>query len=293
MIYNLSFRNNGGAVVPGRLTAHPPGSREVPIEGALIGYDQVTFLIHGFNVNEEEGIKSLSVLAELLPSALPGAIVFVLWPGDSPIGPLSYSFTEGHQADDTADELVKFIISHMTLTTPINIIAHSLGCRVTMETAKKLHNMANGQKTIYPVKQICLMAGAIDDFSLSEPDDFRAAAERADRVAVLSSVEDEVLGLIYPLGDLIQAFIFFWKESAGMALGYRGPIAVKSWFGGETHSIPGNVHPEPILENFGIDHGDYLPPDKKNRDEWSAAAAFADAVVAGVKDLQYQLQAKP
>ncbi len=288
MIYNLSFRNRSGAVVPGRLTAHPPGSREVPADGALVGYDQVTFLIHGFNVNEEEGTYGLSEFARKLSAEPSSAIVFVLWPGDSPIGPLSYSFTEGHQADDTADELIKFIISHMTFTTPINFIAHSLGCRVTMETAKKLHKMVNGQKAIYPVKQICLMAGAIDDFSLSEPDDYRTAAERADRVAVLSSVEDEVLRIIYPLGDLVQAFLFFWKETAGMALGYRGPVPIKPWFWGETHSIPGNVHSEPIPEVKGIDHGDYLPdksdPQKK---DWKAVAAFADAVISGKPDPRY------
>ncbi len=287
MIYQLSFRNDSWAVVPGQLTAYPQGSRDVPLERALVGYDQVTFLIHGFNVDEEEGISGLSKLATILPSAQTGAIVFVLWPGDSALGVVSYPFTEGHQANDTALELSRVIENHVHPETPINFIAHSLGSRVTMETVKKLHAMANGQKTPYPVNQICLMAAAIDNFSLSEPDDYRAATERANRVAVLSSVEDEILRFIYPLGDLVQAFVFFWKESAGKALGYQGPIPVKSWFWGETHSIPGNVHSEPILKEHNMDHGDYLPPEKENKKEWTAAASFADDVVAGKEDPQF------
>ena len=86
MIYKLSFRpSSGGAVVPGQLEAYSPGNTEVPRSGALIGYDQVTFLIHGFNVNEGDGIYSLSEFARKLSAEPSSAIVFVLWPGDSPV----------------------------------------------------------------------------------------------------------------------------------------------------------------------------------------------------------------
>lgn len=143
MIYQLSFRDplGGGAVHSGSLTAFPPSSLEEQKVNALYSYEQVTFLLHGFNVGEDEGRISLSEMANHLPSAYPGAIVFVLWPGDSHIGPLSYPFTEGHQADDTAYQLARIIEDHVAPGTPLNFIAHSLGCRVTMETVAHLYQM--------------------------------------------------------------------------------------------------------------------------------------------------------
>ena len=151
------------------------------------------------------------------------AVVFVLWPGDSPIGPLSYPFTEGHQANDTAVQLARFIENHIGDVNPVNFVAHSLGCRVALETIDKLHKMADGDHDIYPINQVCLLAAAVDDYCLSMPKKYKTAAEKAQRVVVLSSVEDKVLKFIYPVGDLLQAFIFFWRESFGFALGYAGP----------------------------------------------------------------------
>ncbi len=301
MIYELSFRGPGGSVKPGILTPYKHNNTVAYGESALIGHEQVTFLIHGFNVDKQAGIGSLSSLSEKLASK-GSTIVFVLWPGDSPIGPLSYPFTEGFQADDTAEQLARFIEIHISDATPVNFVAHSLGCRVTLETIQNLHKMAEGDRDTYPVNQVCLLAAAADDHSLSIPKKYKSAVERTQRVVVLSSVEDTVLKFLYPAGDLLQAFIFFWRESFGFALGYRGPKAIKSRRSvnnratrrKKAHGVAANVSSIKIDKDDEVDHGDYLPPydgtggNKKQK----AAAKLVKAVLAGESELIYRIQPK-
>lgn len=292
MIFELSFRNRayGGAVVPGQLNLYPLTSKKVSKAQGLVGFKKVTFLIHGFNVPEEKGRESLYKMATKLPSAInnEGATVFVLWPGDSPIGPLSYPFSEGHQANDSAVEMKKFIENHITPSTQLSFIAHSLGCRVAMETVNQVHMMTNGNKKKYPVNQICLMAAAIDDFSLAEPEKYKEATERASKVFVLSSVKDNVLKWAYPVGDLVQAFLFFWEESAGLALGYRGPKDYKIRDGSKTFSVPDKVVPETIAREIDVGHGDYLPSNNISQKQL-ATAKYVNSLLAGEKNIQYQI----
>lgn len=299
MIYELSFRGSGGSVVPGRLV--PVDNSPVPPPDlALVGCTQVTFIVHGFNVEEQSGRESLTKLARELDAIEPAsAIVFVLWPGDSPVGPLSYSFTEGKQANDTGLELARFIEAQVGNTVPLNFVAHSLGCRVTMETLTRLNKMSDGDRDEYPVGQVCLLAAAIDDCSLSLPNKYKQAAERAQRILVLSSVEDKVLKFIYPLGDLLQSFIYLFRETAGLALGYRGPRAYKSRrkIAGKSvikkihHAVPGSVISIAINKDDKVDHGDYLPPsgNAQSNGKQKAAAKLAINALTGGTELIYKI----
>jgi len=296
MIYELSFRSNSGAVIPGQLRAIGSTDYIAPRDMALLNHDEITFLVHGFNVEEQPGRTSLASLASSLHAANGGTYVFVLWPGDSPIGPLSYPLTEGHQANDTAVELLRIIESHTAPTTKLNFIAHSLGCRVVLETLRNLSSATQGKHDHYPVNQVCLMAAAVDDYCLSMPDAYRAAVEKARRIVVLSSVEDEVLKYIYPLGDLIQSFIFFWKETFGLALGYHGPknyASVQDTFDEDeiqVWPIPGNVQSIAIDAKINVNHGDYLPSDDANseqRKKQKSAEKIAREVISGEDKLQY------
>jgi len=147
-----------------------------------------------------------------------------------------------------------------------------------METVKRL------MRQKYHVQQVCLMAAAIDDDSLSIPRVYRAAAGAARRVAVLASREDRVLKWAYPVGDLLQAFAF-WRDSPGLALGYHGPRSH-----GADH-VPVQVYAEQIPDSRKSDHGDYIPgpsgtPATHLRNQVSAAS-FANAVLSGDTDPEY------
>ncbi len=278
MIYFLDFRGAdiGGPVVPGRIVQSVGLAESSGTEDDLRFESKITFLLHGYNVNRRKGREALLRLANALPSAANGAIVAVLWPGDHWARAASYPF-EGKDADDTAAELARYIDRAIRRGAQLSFVSHSLGARVVMETVKRLI----GED--YPIGQICLMAPAIDDFSLAYPDDYRLAAIQAKRVAVLASKKDKVLKLAYPIGDLLQAFIF-WKDEKGLALGYHGPKPA----GG--NSIPSQVYPHQIPDERKSDHGHYIPgenPDKREKENQLSAVRFANDVLQEAAEPRY------
>jgi hypothetical protein len=257
MTYVLDFReaNFGGAVVPGRLT-----------EGSLGRLQQtgdVTFLLHGFNVDRATGRDRLKRLAGLLTGQQHHALVATLWPGDHWSGALSYSF-EARDADDTALELAKFIYFNLRRNTRLSFLTHSLGARVVLQVAKLLRPHG------FPFQQVCLMAAAMDDFSLGYPAHFRDAVGNTQRVAVLASRSDFVLKLAYPAGDLFQSWWNFGEESWGLALGYHGPRVR------DGHTTPARVlhHQIPDIRRAG--HSDYLPDPIPNPNQRAAVQFCAD-----------------
>ena len=268
MVFILDFReaNRGGAVVPGRLTQGA--------EDDLRRASKVTFLVHGFNVCRRKGTEGMRRLASRLPSTADGAVVAVLWPGDHFVRVVSYPF-EGRDADDSAAMLARYIRRVLRPGTEISFVTHSLGARLAMETVKRLRRRG------YRFRQVCLMAAAIDDFSLAEPLDYRATTQEADRVAVLASRKDLVVRFAYPVGDRLQAFFFFWRETTGLALGFHGPRPTKR------SAIPQNVYHEQISPERGSGHGDYIPDATPNPEQISATQ-FADEVLQGIEEPRYR-----
>jgi len=271
MNYILDFRasTTGGAVVPGIVMPGPGLGTELQLRVE----PRITFLLHGYNVNRENGRASLLRLAARLSASQNEAVVAVLWPGDHWTRAVSYSF-EGRDADDSAQALAEYVKTYITRSTDISFVSHSLGARVVMETIKRLG--------AYRIRQVVLMAPAIDDSSLANPKVYQVAAGGADRVAVLASRKDNTLRYAYPAGDALQAFIFFWKDVVDLALGYHGPRRSK------TFEIPVKVYAVQIPDERSSDHGHYIPgnpledvagdPAIANR---LSAARFADEVLRG------------
>ena len=262
-------RNVGGPVLPARLV-YPAGADTGATLDLLAIQPSVVFLIHGFNVNRGSGQAQLTRLSKDLPIKGNPAFVGLTWPGDSWAGPVSYPL-EGNDADDTAAELAKFISWAIPQGTTLSFVTHSMGARVAFETVKALPAGA------YPIAQVCVMAAAIDDFSVSERFTYRTETENAARVAVLASERDNVLKWAYPLGDWIQAFLFFWRDEPGSALGYHGP---RSSYDG---AVPANVEHVQIPDGVKVDHGDYLsdgdPSTKEQRAAaWATLALDGDAL---------------
>ena len=276
MIWFVDFRgrNSGGPVLPGRVVvpAQPLGDPAATVD-ALAIRQRVVFLVHGFNVDRAGGQAQLKAFADRLRLAADVALVAVTWPGDSWAGPASYPL-EGNDADDTAAELAKFIQWVLPRQTELSFVSHSLGARVVFETVKRLPPRA------YRVAQLCVMAAAVDDFSVSEPPVYLRQVEAASRVAVLASERDNVLRWAYPLGDLLQSFVFFWKDAGGLALGYHGPRP------GRFDPVPANVTHVQIPTNCGVDHSDYLFPGQPSPLELRAVA-FANQVLNAQTPLTY------
>ena len=272
MIYFLDVRgrNVGGPVVPGRIVTVPGISSGS--EDDLRREPRVVFLVHGFNVSRPEGQAALSQFAAALTSTRNDAHVVVTWPGDSWAKAAGYPL-EGNDADDSAREIVRFIDRVLPAGTVLSFASHSMGGRVVMETIKRL---PAGR---YVVAQACVMAGAIDDFSLAWNKAYLGAVQRSERVTVLASQGDKVLRFAYPAGDFLQSFLFFWKDVAGKALGLRGPRAK------DRSPVPPNVLHVQIPDLARVNHGDDISA--KPGPKQIAAGKFADAALAGVARPEY------
>jgi len=275
----VTFRDRrvGGAVTPARFVEEQ--GLGGPAE--LFGESRLLFLIHGYNWCERKGHVSLCRLANLLAMESSWGIVGVLWPGDHGLGRISYSF-EGRDADDTATELCRFIECRAP-DVPVSFLAHSLGCRVALETVNALKGRT--------VDEVCLFAAAVDADSLASSRAYRRSAEKVrERITVPSSRKDRVLKFAYPAGDLLQAFLF-WKDDVGLALGFRGPR--DHWSG----TVPGSVKGVKIPKSQNVGHGDYFPtPWRQGRKNWStksgkqlAAADFARRVLRGELEPRYRV----
>jgi len=130
------------------------------------------------------------------------------------------------------------------------------------------------------VDQVCLMAPAVDDDSLSDPEVFRDAAAHCGRIGVLASVKDRVLQLAYPAGDLLQSLLFFWRDDPGLALGYHGPRA----HGDEP--IPAHLTAHQIRPCRESGHSDYIPGPTIN-DKQTSAVHYAGDLLAGNSEPEY------
>jgi hypothetical protein len=242
MKYILNFRDskNAGAVNSGVFeTGNGLGTEDdINFEEELI------FLVHGFNINEDTGKRSLDdMINSLSISGKKVGFVSILWPGDHWAKPVNYIF-ENRDADDTALNLSRKIAEILKKDIEISFIAHSLGSRVVMQTIKYLE-----ARDIF-IKKIFLLAAAIDDFSLSAIKFYNSAAKQAEKVHVVWSRKDKVLRWAYPAADFLQSFLFM-DDDIGLALGSRGPKARKR----KRENIPKNV----TTYKCSNKHSEYLP----------------------------------
>jgi hypothetical protein len=242
----------GGVKDPGFLEGGPEQLKELSendFVGRAAGRD-VLFATHGFNVNLDEGARSLGRLETLLnlpPSAL---FVAILWPGDFWIPAVNYPF-EGGDAKDCGRRVARFCNRRLEPAHSLSFVTHSLGARLALEAVKTLDRKA---------RAVCVMAAAVDDNCLTA--EYADAFRNADVISLLASRKDRVLQLAYPVGDPIGDLLNLRQSPFRTALGRRGP----------PQPIGATVPPWQIPENEGDDgkgygHGDYLPPS-------DAAAAF-------------------
>ena len=114
-------------------------------------------------------------------------------------------------------------------------IAHSLGCRIVLETIQHL----SGRRRLN-VPGICLMAAAVPTFMVSAGGSLRTAAEYADKRYILHSAADRVLRWAFRPGQFF-ATGRTWPEAVGR---FGNP---KSFW---------DRRYENVVET-GLDHGEY------------------------------------
>lgn len=252
MTFFLNFRRSpsGGdvadTVTVQQVTIGPNGQvvsvANVPastLTNAVLGKN-VMFVTHGFNVNQQQGYSSVGnwqTLLQLDPSFL---FVGMVWPGDSSwLGPLCYP-GEGRHAIACGNLLANFIKTYVAGADSISFVSHSLGGRFILQAVQQL-------KGSIPVRQVAVMAGAINDDCLTG--EYQVAASWIGEINILASSKDDVLSKAFPIGNVFEGIIDkghpYWEG----ALGHTGPEKL----------IPGKpTGPYQIPDNWAYAHHNYI-----------------------------------
>jgi hypothetical protein len=181
---------------------------------AIDGKD-VLLVAHGFNWGMAFGLERLSAWEPWLQLPGTAAMVGVLWPGDSSWAHgLDYP-TEDNVGKNCGGLLAQYVNKNFTSIADLSLASHSLGARVVLETVRNLDSQ------LLPVRQLILMAGAINDDCLTA--DYSSTADNIGRITVLRSMQDDVLEWLFPLGNPIAGIFDHTHPYFRGALGRYGP----------------------------------------------------------------------
>ncbi|WP_376776849.1 alpha/beta fold hydrolase [Rhizobium laguerreae] len=194
-------------------------------------------LIHGFHTTERAARLDLhnfrTAIADFAP-ALAKSIFIVTWPGNSLGGPAAYPWMIGN-ARSAAPVLRRGIESwyeQQDGPKVLTLVAHSLGCRLTLEA---LASLDRSKLRKLERLDVFLMAAAVPVGLQKLIND---AQKVATSITVLCSAADEVLRIAFPLGET-----FAGEGWMPRAVGRFGEPWGMSWFA--------------VRNMRGFNHGDY------------------------------------
>jgi pimeloyl-ACP methyl ester carboxylesterase len=200
----LSYREEA---VGGEVSALP----KISDERAIIQAQHLVLLIHGYN-NDTQAAKDAyegfhARQRDLDADARYGigrTFVEVYWPGDAAWGFASFLFYMGSikRAITTAVRLADYLTGNIGNVVRIDIVAHSMGCRLATELLRALAN----QPITPQIERIVFMAGAVPTFMLEQRNPSRRLRPSYDQVLrdgarSLYSGSDMVLALAFPAGQ--------------------------------------------------------------------------------------------
>jgi pimeloyl-ACP methyl ester carboxylesterase len=213
---------DGSVSAPGRLA--PP-----------YGLARIIVFIHGYNNDRQQARESYDALMEKLALADQGVVWQLYWPGfverltgSATETPLSLaprydergtesnvllSIPSYHAQVLKAPSVGRALGGFLEQTQPRSVVfvAHSLGCRVTLEAIRFL-TRANRVGTV-SIRGVCLMAAAVPTYMLEaarahwyarspQGGEFNGSVTMIRRSLVLHSTRDRVLQRAFPLGQM-------------------------------------------------------------------------------------------
>ena len=235
------------------------GIRYLPyreLRAVLATRQSVVLLLHGFNNDERDAAAAyerfMRFQAEL--GEVTEHVVGVSWPGDNWEGPL-YDMKAVGQAERVARYLAAdlHLAAELTGVYRIDIIAHSLGSRVALETIREL--LARLQTHPVPgltIGRIVFLAGAVATHYLEiDPASPRPLADALSSLEAglnLFSEADRVLQFAFPPGQSLAGEGFL-----------PSALGRSDWAGGRLRTPP--LHQK---RNETADHSDYWGGSSKN-----------------------------
>lgn len=243
----------------------------------LQGKSRAVIFVHGYNntrpVAREYYAKFTTALEKIYGESgrrVRDFLVAFHWPGDANLGPISFASypLEISDAKASAEKLAAYL---RELQGPnggpiqLDFVAHSLGCRMFLETIRELLSSVESLTIRFGV--VCLMAAAVQVDMLELGERLGGILENPQlfrRLLILHSTGDDVLHYAFPLGQTLA-----WEGFFPTALGRFGP----------PHWVPGNK--EAVNE---LNHGEYWW--RKDSNEQLAAYHVARQLDLGVVPLQ-------
>jgi hypothetical protein len=177
-------------------------------DAAHSGHLRMILLVHGYNVSVPEAAESFDTFEQWFAAFAPHlapACLRVFWPGDAFIPfvrTLRYPSRLGN-AKKSSPALAWFLVrAAQKGTTDIVLIGHSLGCRLILETLRRVHRLKRRRQEIPDFKlRFILMAPAVPVRLVSDGGRLQPATQTAELRGVLYSRHDEVLGRIFEVGQ--------------------------------------------------------------------------------------------
>ncbi len=230
--------------------------------GRLTGARSTVFLVHGYNNDQPSASAAYEKFVPRLGEVSP-RVIGVYWPGDNWASG-AYYINAVKKVDAVARRFARDI--HAAAVggglMEISFVAHSLGCRLVLETLRELDDLQRAQPAPgLKLQRVVFMAGAVPTFYL-EPRRPLHSAVRSFGVKTKSlfSDDDRVLRRYFPIGQSLAGEGFF-----PVALGRR------PW--------QGSTNVSPAMEqkdNPGADHSDY----------WGAGSDKPDALTLAAEEVR-------
>jgi hypothetical protein len=210
--------------------------------------NRAVVLVHGFNVPEKEGFRVLDNFKRTLSHYAPGIegdTFLCTWPGEwpSPHLPHGVRGTAYPRLVGTADRVAAVFWNSIfewyarpSAPSELVIVAHSLGCRVTLGMLQAMTSSGKPQNLKRLV--VILMAAAVPVKHVEMEGIFKDVFTVVDTVVVLHSEADVVLSTLFPVGQTLALDGWFPE-----AVGLRG------------NPRPGRWNRTERMQGF--DHSDY------------------------------------
>lgn len=172
------------------------------------GRRRLILLVHGYNNSETVARAAYSKFVKRIgdaPGGFAGPIFKFFWPGDAGSNPLvsalSYPW-EIHPAIDSARLLAEYV---RNLSGPqgtlvdVDLVGHSLGCRLVLEL---IEDLIASPPLRARIRTVCLMAAAVPVRRVEEGAELHRAAIGPENRLVLYSRSDTVLHFAFPVGEM-------------------------------------------------------------------------------------------
>jgi hypothetical protein len=202
-------------------------------------------MIHGFNVNLCEAGCAYDIFMRSLNLFWRARAVSLYWPGDAAMQPshvtervnivsktwsvLSYpsQIQRARKAAEILADAVSIAIrarrtgARALEPLEIIIVAHSLGCRLTLEFLKLMRPSTTQQIISFPL--VILMAAAVPRYLVRRGEDLAKALDTPNKVLIYKSRADNVLLATFRSGQLLERpFPMGWSLAARDAIGLGG-----------------------------------------------------------------------